>query len=127
MSKERLSDAEWKVMQVVWRKPPVTARDVADALSGETKWAYTTVKTLLTRLVAKGVLAERMSGNAALYEPKFAEEDARRGALRGLVDRAFGGDLVPMVRFLLDDAKLSPKERTKLREMLAARERGPRA
>lgn len=127
MSKDRLSDSEWKVMQVVWRRPPVTARDVADALAGETGWAYTTVKTLLTRLAAKGAVTERMSGNAALYEPAYAEEDAKRGALRGLVDRAFGGDLVPMVRFLLEDGKLSARERARLREMLAAREKGRRA
>lgn len=127
MSKERLSDAEWKVMQIVWRRPPVTARDVADALADRTGWAYTTVKTLLTRLAGKGFVTERMAGNAALYEPAVAEDEARRSALRGLVDRAFGGDLVPMVRFLLDDDELSPRERNRLREMLAAREKGRRA
>jgi BlaI family transcriptional regulator, penicillinase repressor len=122
----RLTEAEWSVMQVVWRTRPTTARDVVDALATEQGWAYTTVKTLLTRLAAKGVLREEMRGNQAVYEPLVAEDEARRSAVRTLADRAFGGSLIPMARFLLDDEELSSSERRQLRELLDQHERRKR-
>ena len=122
----RLTEAEWSVMQVVWRTGPTTARDVVDALAVEQGWAYTTVKTLLTRLVAKGALREEMRGNQAVYEPLIAEDDAQRSAVRSLADRAFGGSLVPMARFLLDDRDLSSAEREQLREILDEHDRRKR-
>jgi len=119
----RLTEAEWSVMQVVWRTGPTTARDVVDALAAERGWAYTTVKTLLTRLAAKGAVREEMRGHRAVYRPRVAEEDARRSAVRSLADRAFGGSLVPMARFLLDGGELSSAERARLREILDEHDR----
>ena len=49
----RLSEAEWRVMNVVWAQAPVSTRDVLERVEDETKWAYTTVKTVLDRLVTK--------------------------------------------------------------------------
>ncbi len=122
----RLSDGEWKVMEIVWSAGSANARDVTDALAADTGWAYTTVKTLMTRLVAKGALTESMEGNAAVYVPAVARDAARRTAVRGLLDRAFGGDLVPMVRFLLDDASVSTAERKRLRALLDERKKARR-
>lgn len=131
----RITDAEWTAMRVVWDRGAATARDVTDALAGDTGWAYTTVKTLLTRLTQKGALRESMRGNQSVYEAVVGRDQARRAAVRSMVDRAFGG-LVPMVRFLLEDETLSEGERTRLRELLAthgagndvaARERPPAA
>ena len=48
-----LTDAEWKVMNAVWDRSPTTVREVHGALSASTVWAYTTVKTLMERLVKK--------------------------------------------------------------------------
>ena len=117
-ARTHLSDAEWKVMQVVWRRAPVTARDVREALLAETGWAHTTVKTLLTRLCAKGALGETRVGNASSYTPAVAEDAARRSALRAFAERAFGGDLVPMVRFMIEERELSPRDRARLRRAL---------
>lgn len=105
-------------MQIVWERGSATARDVTDALAADTGWAYTTVKTLLSRLAAKGVLRETMRAHQAVYEPAVARDAAKRTALRDVVDRAFGG-LVPMVRFVLEDEEMDPRERAKLRKLLA--------
>ena len=113
-----LSDAEWKVIRALWQRHPASARDVLEALHGETGWAYTTVKTLLARLVAKGAAAVRLRANTSLYEPLITEAEARRTEVRLLVDRAFGGASVPLLRFVLADEKLSAKDRAELREML---------
>ena len=113
-----LSDAEWKVIRALWQRHPASARDVLEALHGETGWAYTTVKTLLARLVAKGAAAVRLRANTSLYEPLLTEAEARRTEVKLLVDRAFGGASVPLLRFVLADEKLSAKDRAELRAML---------
>jgi BlaI family penicillinase repressor len=113
-----LSDAEWKVIRALWRRHPASARDVLEELHGETRWAYSTVKTLLARLVAKQAAAVRLRANTSLYEPLITEAEARRTEVRLLIDRAFGGASVPLLRFVLTEEKLSAKDRAELREML---------
>ncbi len=115
-------------MQSVWKlagadSKGVTAREVADDVSCETRWAYTTVKTLLTRLVAKGALDEVRCGRAAVYRPQVSAKSARRSAFRSLLDRAFGGEVAPMLRFVMDDADLTPKERLAIRRIIEERSR----
>jgi len=118
----QLSEAEWRIMNRVWEKSPTTAREVLDAVGDETGWAYTTVKTMMTRLVEKGVLKERKRDGTSRYEPKLTRRRARAAALRALLDRAFGGALGGMVSHLVDDEKLSKKDRAELRRMLEERE-----
>ena len=118
-----LSGTEWTVMNAVWTDPPVTARQVLDACVEETGWAYTTVKTLLDRLVDKGALAERKRANVSVYEPRITREDARRSALRRLVDRAFGGAMPSLVHHLVDVERLSAGERSELEAALEAARR----
>ncbi|HLV01045.1 MAG TPA: BlaI/MecI/CopY family transcriptional regulator, partial [Acidobacteriota bacterium] len=53
----RLTEAEWELMKVIWRENPISARRVLEAVRQEKDWAYSTVKTMLDRLVEKGFLA----------------------------------------------------------------------
>jgi BlaI family penicillinase repressor len=123
-----LTDAEWKVMQSLWKGGESSARDVLESLHGETGWAYTTVKTLLARLVDKDAASVRLRANTSLYAARITEADARRTEVKALLDRAFDGAFAPMLRFVLSDEKLSEKDRAELREMLARPERrGPKA
>jgi BlaI family penicillinase repressor len=122
----QLSDAEWKIMGCLWRRQQATAREIVDDLQDETAWAYTTVKTMLTRMVEKGTVRETHEvhgphgGRGAQYQPLITREQARHSALRGLVDRAFGGALAPLMQHLLDEEHLSAGDRARLRELLDA-------
>ncbi len=126
----RLSDGEWKVMEAVWAGGAVTARDVHDAVGPGTAWAYTTVKTMLDRLVRKGALAVRRDGPAGVYEARVTRAAARGTAVRGLVERAFDGAFAPLLHHLVEGRTLSPREREDLRRLLddadAAAARRPR-
>ena len=113
-----LSEAEWKVMRCLWRRSPATARGVLEGLSGETRWAYTTVKTLLARLEGKGAVSSQMRGNTSWYVPRVAQRDARGRAVRGLVDRAFDGAFGSLFHYLADPKSLSKKERAELKRVL---------
>ena len=132
----KLTDAEWKVMDVLWRRAPARARDVLEELAGETDWAYTTAKTVLVRLQEKGAVREQLRGNVAWYEPRVTRTKARRSAFAALLERAFGGSVDPLLEHLVREERLSARERTKLRALLegdaaggarALRKRPPRA
>ena len=115
----RFSDAEWTVMNALWAEAPASARDVLERTAEETDWAYTTVKTLLHRLVEKGALREERRGKTAYYEPVVSRPEARQTALRGLLDRAFDGTLGGLFQHLAKEERLSKKDRDRLGEMLA--------
>ena len=105
-------------MGAVWAEPPASARDVLDRIGGETGWAYTTVKTLMARLVEKGVLEMSMRGNVSLYTPLITRRQARVAALSLLVDKAFDGAFGSLVQHLVTDQKLSKKEKTELARVI---------
>ncbi len=115
----RLSDAEWTVMDVVWDQGQATAREVQELVAEQTGWAYTTTRTLLTRLVEKGALRESRRGNASLYEPRIDRTSARRSAVRSLLERAFRGSAASFLQHLVAEERLSAADRRRLRELLA--------
>ena len=96
----KLTDAEWHIMNALWKDHPATAREIAERLPAGVNWAYTTVKTLLARLLQKDAVSERKRGNASVYEPILTQDKARRGALRSLVNHAFSGAFGPLMLFL---------------------------
>ena len=117
----QLSEAEWTIMNRVWQDHPATARVVLEAVVDETGWAYTTVKTMMNRLVDKGVLGEKKRNGTSEYEPLLTKRRARAAALRALLDRAFDGAMGPMVSYLVEDEKLSKRDREELKRILGER------
>ena len=114
----KLTNAEWQIMNVLWARYPTTARGIAERLPQEVSWAYTTIKTLLTRLVEKGAVKESKKGTTCIYEPIVTLKNARRSALKLLVNQAFDGAFGPLMHFLLEDQKLSSKQRQELLQAL---------
>jgi len=114
----KLSDAEWEIMNALWKGHPTTAREIMERLPDEVSWAYTTVKTMLTRLVSKQVVSERKRGNTSIYAPLITQVSARRSALRNLVQRVLGGKVEPIMHFLVEDQELTESERARLIQML---------
>lgn len=113
-----LSKAEWKVMNVVWEHHPACARDVLEHLEGDSDWAYTTVKTFLTRLAEKGALHTEKRGNTLYFTPLLTRAQARKSAVGSLVNKAFDGAFGPLLHFLLDDEQLSEKDRATIEALI---------
>jgi len=114
----KLTDAEWQIMNALWKQYPATAREIAENLPGETRWAYTTIKTLLARLAAKNAVSEQKRGNTSIYEPLVSLKKARRTALRSFLNQAFGGAVEPLLSFLAEERKLTNKQREELVKIL---------
>ena len=114
----KLTEAEWQIMNVLWQGWPATTRQVADRLPENISWAYTTIKTMLTRLTDKQVVKETKKGSIGIYEPILTRQNARRSALKSLANQAFDGAFGPLMHFLLEDQKMSPRQRQQLLKTL---------
>jgi BlaI family penicillinase repressor len=115
----KLTEPEWIIMNALWEKHPAMARDVVERLPASVGWAYTTVKTMLDRLVEKRAVKKSKSGNIGLYEPVISRRQARSTALKMLLDQAFDGAFGPMMHFLAEDEDLSAEERKELIKILS--------
>ena len=114
----KLTNSEWQLMNCLWEKHPATARGIAGRLPEEVKWAYTTIRTLLARMAEKGAIREYKEGNTSLYEPILTRDNARRSALKTLVNQAFDGAYGPLMHFLVNDRRLSTEQREALAKIL---------
>ncbi len=114
----KLTNSEWQLMNCLWERHPATARGIADRLPEEVKWAYTTIRTLLARMAEKGAIREYKEGNTSLYEPILTRDNARRSALKTLVNQAFDGAYGPLMHFLVNDRRLSSEQREALAKIL---------
>jgi predicted transcriptional regulator len=117
---ERIGDAELAVMEVLWSDAPLTAADVAARVPEARGWSINTVKTMLSRLSAKGVVAHEEEGRRYLYRPAVAREDYAAQESGRLLDRMFGGRLTPLVAHLAERDKLSAKDIEEIEALLKA-------
>lgn len=115
---EVLHQTEWDLLTVLWQRERATAREVAEALVERREWAYSTVKTMLDRMVQKGLVQARRVGNVYEYSPAIDRTDAARSAWRRFVETAFSGAMAPALRFLASDAKLTKQQRQQLLDLL---------
>src|SRR5579864_860838 len=91
-----LTGAEWAILKVVWEQEPCAAGTVQEELTASHNWAYSTVKTTMDRMVAKGLLATKAIRNLTLFSARISRADAQRGELKRLIKRAFDGALTPL-------------------------------
>ena len=92
MAEAHISDAEWQVMQVVWKRKTTTAAEVIADLATTSGWRHRTIRTLLARLVDKGVPAAQADGNRYLYRPLVSRGKCVREESRSFLQRVFDGD-----------------------------------
>lgn len=117
---ERIGEAEYAVMEVLWQDAPLTATEVADRVPAERGWSIRTVKTMLARLLAKGVLAHEEDGRRYLYRPAVARADYVAQESGRLIDRMFGGRVTPLVAQLAERDRLSDADIAEIEALLKA-------
>src|SRR3954464_1040812 len=115
---ERIAEGEYAVMEVLWDESPLTAAEVAERVPPGKGWSLATVKTMLSRLLAKGALAHAEDGRRYLYSPAIAREDYVAEESGRLIDRMFGGRLTPLVAHLAARDKLSAADIEEIEALL---------
>ena len=114
----QISDAEAVVMDVLWKRSPLSADEVVMALSSRQDWQDATVKTLLNRLLNKGAIEAAKDGRRYLYSPMLRREDWVMGESESLLARLFDGRVAPLVAHFSEHRKLSRKDIADLRKLL---------
>lgn len=125
-SPPQLTEAELRLMRILWQKGRATVSDVAGALPKDLDLAYNTVLTTMRILETKGYIrhAKAKSGRAFVYVPVVGRLEATRIAVRQLLGRFFGGSPQELVLNLLEDEALGEAELNKIRKLLEQRKVG---
>jgi predicted transcriptional regulator len=117
----RISDAELEVMEALWAsKRPLTATDVAERIPAERGWSLATVKTMLSRLSAKGAIRFTEEGRKYLYSAAIARDSYVSRESRRFVDQLFGGRLSPLVARLAEEDALDEADIAAIEKILKA-------
>jgi BlaI family penicillinase repressor len=118
-----LTESEWTIIKSVWENEPCAAPTIQEKLFKQTEWTYSTVRTVMDRMVVKGLLTAEKVRNLTLYRTAVTREQAQRGELLYALKHAFNGALTPMVQCLLDTNDVSREDLDKIKHLIASHEK----
>ncbi|HEX4006814.1 MAG TPA: BlaI/MecI/CopY family transcriptional regulator [Acidobacteriaceae bacterium] len=124
---ETLTEAELRIMQVLWQKQSGTVQHILDGLPGTPPLAYNTVLTTIRILEKKGYIGHAKDGRAHIFHPLVEREEASRSEIRHLVGRFFRNSHEDLVLNILEDRGIAPLELERLRKMLEVSDAGKSA
>lgn len=113
-----LTEAEQRVMRVLWEKGEASVREVTEALETSYPVAYNTVLTILRILTDKDYVVPRQDGRAFIYKPSVSKADARSRALRKMMSTFFEGSPTELAQHLIRNETLNAKELQALKDEL---------
>ena len=113
-----LTDAELRLMEVLWDRGEATVGQVVDALAGTGELAYSSVLTTMRILERKGYTRHRKEGRAFMYTPVVDRNAARSTAVRFIMDRFFERSAASMMLNILKSEELDPDELEQLKKLI---------
>jgi predicted transcriptional regulator len=113
-----LTEAELRIMNVLWLKGSGTVQQVLDSITQKPALAYNSVLTTIRVLERKGYLKHLKDGRAHVYTPLVGQQEATRSEIRHLVSRFFKNSHEQLVLNVLEDQGIEPEELARLRQML---------
>ncbi len=114
----QLTEAELRLMEVLWAKGPSTVSEVQEGIGGDAALAYSSVITTLRILETKGFVQHQKDGRAFTYEPLVLRSDARRSAVSQLLRRFFEGSPELLMTSLFEDRHIGAKELRRLQKLV---------
>lgn len=123
MKKVNLSDAEWKIMNLLWEQAPRTMMQITNALKAETGWTKHTVMSFLKRMEEKGALHHEEGERAKLYHPDLKREEAALQETEDFLSRVFQGRMGMMLNTMVQQQALSKEDMEELHRILERAEK----
>ncbi|MBR4733224.1 MAG: BlaI/MecI/CopY family transcriptional regulator [Lachnospiraceae bacterium] len=117
--KEKLFDSEEKVMEILWERGPLSAKEVSLIAADSIGWNKNTTYTVIKKLETKGFLRRDEPG--FLCTPLVTREEMQKKAATSLLNKVFGGSRKALFSALLEDEKLTDKEIEELRKLINER------
>jgi len=115
---DRCTEAEWKIMEVLWESAPRTMSEITKALEPTTGWTRHTVITLLKRMQEKGTVAVDESGEVKRYTPLMSQEEASTQQTKKFLNHVFSGRASLLINHLVDSGEITLKEMDELMDMM---------
>ncbi|MCT4660468.1 MAG: BlaI/MecI/CopY family transcriptional regulator [Tissierellales bacterium] len=115
---DKISDAEWEVLEVLWKHNNSTASDVFNYLDSQRGWKKNTVKTLLSRLVEKEILTYKQEGRSYIYSVRYSKEECRQMKNKVFLDKFYKGGVKDLFASFLKTEEISKSDLEDLKKML---------
>ena len=115
---DQCTEAEWKIMEVLWDHAPRTMSEITKTLEPTTGWTRHTVITLLKRMQEKGTVAVDDSGDVKRYTPLLSQEEASTQQTQKFLNRVFSGRASLLINHLVDSGEITLKEIDELMDMM---------
>lgn len=124
MTPIRFGPVQLKIMQVLWLREEMSARQITEALQlrGE-EMAHSTVQTLLRQLQAKGAVGHRQEGRTFYFRALISEQKTTKRLIRQFLDRLFQGTPGELAAHLVENEQLSKKDLARLRRLIGEKEK----
>ena len=122
--KNNLSNTEWSIMKICWEKGKTTARTIYEESLKEKRREYSTISTMLERLVNKGYLRKEKFGPIWLYEPAKTKSNVIARAIDSFVDTVLDNTMLPLFNHLFQKERLSQKDFETLEELIKKKKEG---
>lgn len=118
------TEAEWKIMEVLWESAPRTMSEITKILEPATGWTRHTVITLLKRMQEKGSVSVDETGPVKTYSPLLTQEEASAQQTKKLLSHVFSGKASLLINHLVDSGEITVKEMEELVQMLKKEPKG---
>jgi len=118
MEKAKISEAEWEVMNAVWKSGALTSRDIVEQVHARKGWDSSTIRTLVRRLVNKGALEIQSDSKPQCFEAKMSFDEFIEAEGRTFIERGFGGKPEAMLLHFVEQTKLTPEDIRKFKQIL---------
>ncbi len=120
----RISDAESRIMDALWRRGPLVVEDIVAEVAGPQKWSDRTVKSLIGRMLNKKTIQSERKDGRTWYRPLVARDDYMLAEGKSFLDRVFGGKLAPFVSHFAEHESLSADDVAQLKALIRKLDNG---
>ena len=121
----KLTDAEWKIIEVLWDENPRSMPEITKILEPSTGWTRHTIITLLKRMEAKGTVTVNSSGPVKMYTPKITREQATTEQTHNFLSRVFSGNLSLLISNLVDSGEADVEDIQTILDMVKQNDKKP--
>ena len=114
----QISNAEWRIMKIIWMEGKQTSTDLIAVLSERFDWSKSTIKTLLTRLVEKGCLTREKSGKSFVYSALLTQDQSLDLVVEEVKDKVCSKRIVQVLENLIQESDFTLADLNQLPQVL---------
>lgn len=116
-----ITDSEWKIMKVLWKKSPRLGSEIVEQLEPDTGWNPKTIHTLIRRLVTKGAITAEKENTFYAYSAAVTEAECVKEETKTFLNKCFNGSFNTLISNFIENERLSEKEIEELENLLKSK------